>query len=629
MQAVEGGPRFSYIECMHFRILMKRSLGFIGALLVVSAAPCDVAPAQSAGSPLARAGNVYVTEDEFVRRFELLPAFGRQRRSQLEEAKAELLYSMIAEKLLAQEAEAQGMDREPQIMSALDDVRKMLARDELYRIEVINAVRVDERELLQGVMRARRQLSVGYIYVPEEADARFVRGRLTTRNDLWAAALDSNLDAERDTVTVVWGEANSAIEDAAFRLTPGEVSPVVRAENGFYLLTLEGEQSDGTVAGMPTDALMARVRKTLRLRKEHVRLDAYMAQALKDKTGYAVTRSLRALADACARVTETSAADSMVVLTPAHFDLLRTACAPQVRDSLAVADSAVWTLGAVLDRLSLRNLTIPARNPRGIMQVLDGHIRALVQQELLAHEALRRGLDSIPSVRDRLVLWKQYFLAERLKDRLKSSVQVTDAEAWSYLRGMDTSLTVPRVQVRELQTRSLDSFAEALADLERGVPLEEVVVARSIDSAARPRGGVSEWFSITDRYPVGEIAWAMQPGQRFGPVNVRGGYLYFELLGKQAEPEKGDSAVSARLAGAHRALVRLKQNRRITLFLSQSADERGFAVYEDRLKALPVTPVPMMTFRILGFGGRMFEVPFVDKQIEWLGVEPPSSKILP
>ena len=37
----------------------------------------------------------------------------------------------------------------------------------------------------------------------------------------------------------------------------------------------------------------------------------------------------------------------------------------------------------------------------------------------------------------------------------------------------------------------------------------------------------------------------------------------------------------------------------------------------------------MMTYRLLGFGGRMFEVPFVEKLIDWLNVEPPGNKILP
>ncbi|MBF8248746.1 MAG: hypothetical protein HW374_1546, partial [Bacteroidetes bacterium] len=38
---------------------------------------------------------------------------------------------------------------------------------------------------------------------------------------------------------------------------------------------------------------------------------------------------------------------------------------------------------------------------------------------------------------------------------------------------------------------------------------------------------------------------------------------------------------------------------------------------------------PMVTFRILGFGGRMFEVPLLEKQLEWLDTEPPRTKVVP
>jgi hypothetical protein len=36
-----------------------------------------------------------------------------------------------------------------------------------------------------------------------------------------------------------------------------------------------------------------------------------------------------------------------------------------------------------------------------------------------------------------------------------------------------------------------------------------------------------------------------------------------------------------------------------------------------------------MTFRILGFGGRMFEVPFVERQVDWLTAEVPQTTIVP
>ena len=42
-----------------------------------------------------------------------------------------------------------------------------------------------------------------------------------------------------------------------------------------------------------------------------------------------------------------------------------------------------------------------------------------------------------------------------------------------------------------------------------------------------------------------------------------------------------------------------------------------------------VTPLPMLAYRLLGFGGRMFDVPFVQPQTDWLNEEPPKEVILP
>jgi hypothetical protein len=37
----------------------------------------------------------------------------------------------------------------------------------------------------------------------------------------------------------------------------------------------------------------------------------------------------------------------------------------------------------------------------------------------------------------------------------------------------------------------------------------------------------------------------------------------------------------------------------------------------------------MMTFRILGFGGRMLAVPFVTPELDWLGVDVPKGNTVP
>ncbi len=76
--------------------------------------------------------------------------------------------------------------------------------------------------------------------------------------------------------------------------------------------------------------------------------------------------------------------------------------------------------------------------------------------------------------------------------------------------------------------------------------------------------------------------------------------------------DPADTTVAAKFRDARAELMSLKARRQVSLFLAKAGQERGFEAYTDRLSQMKVSNVPMLTYRFLGFGGRMFAVPFVD-----------------
>lgn len=589
--------------------------------------------ARSQGTPadsyLAQAGDVFISEEEFIARLELLPAFGRQNRGQADVTKLELLYSMVAEKLLAQEAEGLGLERDGTMKDAVLEIRKLLARDELYRQEITRRSPVPETEIVRGIIRAKKQLLVSFIFFEKEGEARFVRDQMKRPRDFEALHIDSSISAGRDTATVIWGEADPAVEEAAYRLTRGTISPVVAAGGGYYILKLKHEQTSPVFAAMQPDALAERVGTSLRLRKERARLDEFTREFLKDKVGYVIGRNLKGLSDAILAAAHAAGPDTLIMLTPSLADSARNRYKFASTDSLIVIDTTVWSVGEVLDRLSAKSLTLRAHSAATITAGLHAQFRVWVLQELLAAESLRRGLDAVPDIDRRVRLWKEYYLADQLKGRLKEKVSVSDADVWGYLRAKDPNIPVPQVRIRELLSGSLDGINDALEALRKGGSFESIVRARSIDPDARQTGGLTDFFPVTERFPVGDLASRMNPGERYGPVAVRGGVLYFELMERKDAPVAGDTTAASRFATAREELLRNRGKRLVTAYLAQVARGRGFTIFEDRVKAITASPVPMMTFRILGFGGRMFEVPFVEKQVDWLTVETQETKVVP
>ena len=591
-----------------------------------------VSPAQqgpTSGAVIARAGDMFVSEQEFLERYEMLPGFGRHRRSQAEAAKLELLYSIIAEKLLAQDASAGGLERDTVVRLGTLETRKLLARDELYKKEVIQKVVLTDREIERGIAMAELRLSIRYLFFANEADARFIRARIHGAADMQRLRIDTSFHALRDTATLLWGDADVRIEEAAYRLKKGEVSPVLAAGDGFYILTVAGVGRNAYYAAMAPDVLRTRVSTTIRRRKEHARLDEFLEDTLRGKTGFAVPRVLESLASALEKVYAGSGTDSIVYLTPERETMLESISAPILRDTIAVAGNRAWSAGEFIARLTGEGFGVVRTSLRSIPARLNTELKALVRRELMAQEALRRGLDTLSDVRRQLGMWKDSFLASREREAIRKSVSVTDAEVWSYLKSEDSSVAVPRVQVRELLTRTFEQMQGAMDDLGRGMSFADAVTKWSVDPSARERGGLSPFFPVTSRSPVGGIASRMKTGERYGPVSVPEGVLYFELEGTQLSPRGGDTSFAGNFARAREEAREKKARRAVTLRLAMLAKEKGVDVYADRVKMITVSRVPMMTFRILGFGGRMLAVPFVVPELEWLDLLDSGPRVQP
>lgn len=600
-------------------------------LLVVWMLPVREARAQSGNVPVgvvAKVGDTFISEKEFLERFEMLPGLQRRREGRMGETKLELLYSLIAEKLLAQEARERTLHLDSIFRLSFEEVRKMLARDQLYREEVSGKVRIGSKELEQALAQAVKEILISFIYCDRQADAVFLRKQIKTSRDFDSIQIDTSFHAVRDTATVIWSDTNPDIERAAYSRKKGEVSSVIRAGTGYYILKVVWVKKSDFYASLQPSVLRERVQEKIRERKEEARLGDFVASTLKNKVGYSHPVQLKALASALRKVFAAGQVEGKVALTENSAAEVRRECRAMLEDTLSVAGDIVWTVGDIVDRLYATGFSVDSTTVKSIHHLLNGQLRVWVQQELLAQEALARGFDKYPAVRQQLEMWYDNFLAQSMRSYLKNQVRVTDAEVASFMQSQDTASAIPRVQIREMKTATLDEMDQALNELQSGKRMEEVIARWCSDPRLRERKGISDPFPISERYPIGDLAWQMLEGERYGPIKDASGFLYFELLSKERRSEQTDTGYVGKKEKATKELLRQKDKRLVNVFLAQAGEARSYMVYQDRLSRIKVSSIPMMTFRVLGFGGRMFAVPFVDRQIEWLNIEPAPGKIV-
>jgi peptidyl-prolyl cis-trans isomerase C len=570
---------------------------------------------------------MYISEREFLERFELSPGLYRRKGARLESEKLSLLYSMIAEKLLAQEALERNFDRDSLYSSALDGVARLLARDELYRQEVGRKVSVTPAEITQGMQQARTELLVRFLFCEDSTTAAFLRGRIRTAEDLDRMVPESGMGVLRDTATVVWGDADTTIERTAYALSLRSVSPAVRAGDGWYILRVVSTRRSPVYGELSPGALRERVEATVRRRKEVVREIEFLRDFLRDKVAYSPPRTARRFAEAVRVTFRERYRPPSTTLDSAAAAALQRRCAPFLEDTLLVAGGKIWRTGEMIDHLRRRGFAVSGDSVFGIPGRLRAVFEEMAHHELLAQEAMRRGLDRTPEVQKKLEPWRHHFLAGIARRRIPLSA--TDGEVYAYLRSTGASPVVPEVRLRELRTPSIEQMAKAIELLDAGGSFEDAVARFSSDPAAKTTGGLTAFFPVSERQPIGSIAAAMKVGQIYGPLRDSLGLLLFRLEAQRKTRDPADTSSARAFESARRELLRMKQQRATTLLISRAAKDRGFEVYTDRLNQLKVTPFPMVAYRILGFGGRMFEVPFVEPQLEWLETEPPTERILP
>ncbi len=567
------------------------------------------------GEILARVGNDVITAAEFRERFELLPrrlTLGDREQSA---AKEEMMLSLIAEKLLAQAAIDQGLDRDSVFQAEIGQVRRLLARDQLYRNEVQNKVTLSSEEIAQGMKDARRKLLVEFVHAEDSV--------MLAGFDFSAdAAAEEPREFLRDTITVRWGEAEAALEHAVFALQPGELSSVIPSSVGWFVCRVVREEPDDLASRIGPLELRKNVEETLRLRKEEERLDEFVRDVMTASSGKAkgkgfagLTGVIRSYARQHPDVLETgfSGSDRLA---------LQGLLGPDGDDTLLVMKRTVLSVGQVLDRLITTGYRPETTAYPDLEASVNGVLRVWVWQGVLEELAVERGMDAHPEVDRQLRMWKDHYLAEAVRRRFMSDATVSDVELHRLRRTFDPDCEVPKLDIELIRAAS-DSTLRYLIQSERESSGPGMLMAAGTNGLMGHV--VLENVELLSLHAMADAISDAGRGVWTRPFATDSGYVSARIIAERSRPLVQTSVRDS----LEQMLKEMKGRRAEALYTAATASSRQYTVYEDRLLALPVSSVPMMTFRLLGFGGRMFAVPFVRSRTDWYSIEQESGRVVP
>jgi peptidyl-prolyl cis-trans isomerase C len=166
-------------------------------------------------------------------------------------------------------------------------------------------------------------------------------------------------------------------------------------------------------------------------------------------------------------------------------------------------------------------------------QVLD----EVIDQELLANEAIARGLDKSPAAERRLAAARKRILADMLVETVVEKAVTEENIQSLYREQQKLSAQSEEYKARQIVLPNQAAAEDVRKLLAAGASFDALAMERSIDSATRFNGGDFGGYFTLDvmSQPYQDALKSAQPGQLVGPFAVEGGWAIVRVDEKRPE----------------------------------------------------------------------------------------------
>lgn len=578
---------------------------------------------------VAKVGNSTITADEFLKRYEMTPLFRKQIERITPSLKLEFLYSLIAEKLWALQAEKLGYDTTYVMKFVEDEYEKMFVRDALYRREITSKIKITDKELIQGYIKNSKKLLVNFLFSEDKKEIWNLYNMLKN-----GVPFDSVLEVrpeaneQNEPMEIVFGQMDEDIQDSLYTLKVGSYTQPLLTPDGWYIFRLtnnihqvfntesDKENAEETVKkiieGYQTKKLYQEYYyKFFQGRKVEVNAPLFQSLARKISTAFEEKKFTYKIKD-----------NDPIYLEPNESMKIGDEFGP---DSLNMAyiqfNDEPITLEKFLNILILKEFNSKKYDLITIANTIDNETRKVIEEELLSRQGLKEGLNNLPSVQNDLSMWRENYLSQLLQNKFIDSAKISDEDVYNYYQEFNKDEAYPEeVNIVEVLTDSPDTVSKVFEELNKGVDIRILAAKYSQRKWARKQGGEFGFFPVTKFGKIGEIASRMKVNEIYGPLKVREGYSIFKLIGRRSA--KVDTAQPfAKVKDELKHYLSIKKEHDVmTNYTVHLAQKFGVDIDSNVLDQIKVTNVNMFGYRFLGFGGRITAVPLLAPNVDW--VEP-------
>jgi hypothetical protein len=374
---------------------------------------------------LARIGPRIITVRDLVERIELMPWPGKENPATRDSAKVKALFSLVAEKLMAMQAVEQGFVFNSGNSPALRALERVLARDQLYRAEVLSKIEVTQSEIRTGLQRYAHQLRLHSFLMNSEEDALQLARTLSARRDSTAPALPTAGVISDDTLMISFSDLHPILEDSAYALNVNEASAAFTPELGWTVFHLLSKSINPAYAQATFEQRQYAVRQKIKKRKERDIGQAYLRAFFSDKTSMDSAR-FNILADSLLVIMKRDSAghfkEGAFGIRNDDIEHLHRALAALHSQPIISMGSYSISVEEIINELRFHPVRFQSLRHRSFLETLNSAMQEIAGSALHSSEAISRRFNQQPNAQRDLNVWVDAMEAEKLLRHLIDSL---------------------------------------------------------------------------------------------------------------------------------------------------------------------------------------------------------------
>lgn len=160
----------------------------------------------------------------------------------------------------------------------------------------------------------------------------------------------------------------------------------------------------------------------------------------------------------------------------------------------------------------------------------------VVDQRLLAREAVRRGLDDDPAVQRRLAAARERVLADTLVENVVAGSTNEAAIRRLYEETQRLQQRSEEIRARQIVLATEAEARTVLGQLAAGAPFDQLAMERSTDATTRFNGGDLGYFTLDIMpEPYAAALGGVTPGRIAGPFQTSEGWVLLRVEDRRPE----------------------------------------------------------------------------------------------